>query len=91
MFNVKPGRRHRFRVAYTSGLSGCPVNLTVDNHLLKIIELDGNPTNPHEVSSIRISKGERIDFILKASQEIGAYYLSVKYEPLPSYYDGNGN
>ncbi|XP_019754533.2 L-ascorbate oxidase-like [Dendroctonus ponderosae] len=78
MFNVKPGRRHRFRVAYTSGLSGCPVNLTVDNHLLKIIELDGNPTNPHEVSSIRISKGERIDFILKASQEIGAYYLSVK-------------
>ncbi|CAG9760690.1 unnamed protein product [Ceutorhynchus assimilis] len=78
MFNVQSGRRHRFRVAYTSGLSGCPVILTVDNHLLKIIELDGNPTNPHEVSSIRISKGERVDFILKANQEKGAYYLNVR-------------
>lgn len=78
MYNVQPDKRHRFRVAYTSGLSGCPVTLTVDGHLLKIIELDGNPTNPYEVSAIRLSKGERVDFVLKTSQKKGAYYLSVK-------------
>ncbi|XP_066261063.1 uncharacterized protein [Euwallacea similis] len=78
MFNVQPGKRHRFRAAYTSGLSGCPVDLMVDNHLLKVIELDGSPTKPHEVSSIRLSKGERVDFVLKANREKKAYYLSVK-------------
>lgn len=78
MFNVQPGKRHRFRTAYTSGLSGCPVNMSVDNHLLKVIELDGNPTNSYEVSSINLSKGERVDFILKANQEYGAYYLKVR-------------
>ncbi|XP_066154201.1 uncharacterized protein [Euwallacea fornicatus] len=78
MFNVQPGKRHRFRAAYTSGLSGCPVDLMVDNHLLKVIELDGSPTKPHEVSLIRLSKGERVDFVLKANRAKGAYYLSVR-------------
>lgn len=80
VFDVKKGKRYRFRVAYTGGILGCPVTLTIDQHVMKIISLDGNPTNPHEVSSIVLSKGERVDFVLKTSRDVGAYFVTVKSE-----------
>ncbi|KAJ8912104.1 hypothetical protein NQ315_005440 [Exocentrus adspersus] len=77
-FNVEKKKRYRFRVAYTGGTVGCPVNISVDNHVLKIIAVDGNPINPYEVKSAELAKGERLDFILKANQALGAYFLRVK-------------
>lgn len=77
VFAVKKGRRYRFRVAYVGGQIGCPVTLKVDRHLMKVIALDGNPTNPYEASSVVMSKGERLDFILKASQESGTYSIQA--------------
>lgn len=78
VFKVKKDKRYRFRVAYTGGMLGCPVTLSIDLHLLNIIALDGNPTNPYEVASATLSKGERLDFVLKTSQAQGAYFIRVR-------------
>lgn len=77
-FKVESGKRYRFRVAYASSIRNCPMTLTIERHLIKVISIDGHPTNPYEVSSITIGKGERIDFVLKAKQNIGSYYVKVK-------------
>lgn len=78
VFNVKPRKRYRFRVAYSGGARGCPIHFSLDNHLIKVIAFDGNPTNPYEASSVVISKGERFDFVLKTNQEPSTYFFKVK-------------
>lgn len=77
VFTVRKGQRYRFRMAYTGGVIGCPVTLSIDQHLIKVIALDGNPTVPYEVSSITLSKGERLDFVLKAFQDSATYFMRV--------------
>lgn len=78
IFHVLKGKRYRFRVAYTGGVTGCPVSLNVDKHFLKIIALDGQSITPHEADSIILNKGERVDFVFKAKELIGDYALNVK-------------
>lgn len=89
-FTVSRGRRYRFRIVYTGGVTGCPVTMNIDQHLIKVIALDGNPTIPYEASSVTISKGERLDFVLKASQIPGAYFIKVASECNGSLVEGVG-
>lgn len=78
VFKVKKGQRYRFRLAYSGGPTiGCPVTLSIEQHLLKVIALDGNPISPYEVSSVTLSKGERLDFILKANRPHDRYTLKA--------------
>lgn len=56
-FHVKPGRRHRFRVINAAGAGSCPMVLSVDNHNLVLIALDGHPINPRVVTSVILGKG----------------------------------
>lgn len=79
-FKVKKGKRYRFRVAYAGSVRNCPVTFTIAKHLIKVIAIDGHPTNPYEAGSITFAKGERVDFILKAKQNIGSYYIKFKSE-----------
>ncbi|KAL0105866.1 hypothetical protein PUN28_015944 [Cardiocondyla obscurior] len=76
-FTVIPGRRHRFRVANAGGAGACPVTLFIDGHSLLLIALDGYPVEPRQVTSITLAKGERADFVLKASKRIGSYWMNV--------------
>lgn len=78
VFNVSKGRRYRFRVVYGGGVSGCPIALNVENHILNVITLDGFTITPHLVETIVINKGERIDFVLKAKYVMSDYLLRVK-------------
>lgn len=73
IFSVKKGMRYRFRLAFGAGLKACPIEVSIDHHNLKIIALDGHPINPYDVSSFIFSKGERLDFVLKANQPNGKY------------------
>ncbi|XP_011156719.2 laccase-4 isoform X1 [Solenopsis invicta] len=77
VFTVIPGRRHRFRVANAGGAGACPVTLFIDGHVLLLIALDGHPIEPQQVTSITLAKGERADFVLKASKRIGSYWMNV--------------
>ncbi|XP_020298283.1 laccase-like isoform X2 [Pseudomyrmex gracilis] len=76
-FTVIPGRRHRFRVANAGGAGACPVTLFIDGHTMLLIALDGQPIEPRQVTSITLAKGERADFVLKASKRIASYWMNV--------------
>ncbi|XP_034939119.1 laccase-2-like isoform X2 [Chelonus insularis] len=76
-FTVSAGKRYRFRLAHAGGANACPITFTIEDHLLNLIALDGNPVNPERVGSITLSRGERVDFVLKADQSASVYRISV--------------
>lgn len=76
-FSVSPGKRYRFRVAHAGGVKGCPVTLTVEDHVLQLIALDGHPVVPKEVNSLILGRGERADFVLNANKEVRSYWIKV--------------
>lgn len=76
-FTVIPGRRHRFRAANAGGAGACPVTLFIDGHKLLLIAIDGHPIEPRLVTSITLAKGERADFVLKASKRVASYWMNA--------------
>ncbi|XP_015602319.1 laccase-4 isoform X2 [Cephus cinctus] len=77
-FKVIPGRRHRFRVANAGGSGSCPMMISIDDHPLLVIALDGHPVSPQQVTSISLAKGERVDFVLKTNKRIFTYRINVE-------------
>lgn len=75
VFNVTQGLRYRFRVA---SLKNDPVKMSIVEHKMRVIALDGNPVMGDEAQSIVFSKGERVDFVLKANKRKGSYPLRVE-------------
>lgn len=78
VLHVRQGRSYRFRLAYASGILTCPITLTIEDHSLKIISLDGNPIKPYETPSVSLAKGERLDFIIVAMEKPRSYLLRVE-------------
>ncbi|KAF5301108.1 hypothetical protein FQR65_LT08938 [Abscondita terminalis] len=77
VFTVKPNFRYRFRMI--NALSSiCPVQITIENHNLIVIAVDGNPIKPVEVTSIISTSAERYDFIVETNLLGGAYWIQVK-------------
>jgi FtsP/CotA-like multicopper oxidase with cupredoxin domain len=78
VFNVDSGKSYRFRVI-NAGVQYCPLELSIEEHNLTIISTDGNPIQPVDVKSFFIMSGERVDFVLNASQNINKnYWIKVK-------------
>lgn len=77
VFNVTQGYRYRFRTINT-GFLNCPIQISVDNHTLLVIQSDGYDLEPVEVKSFVAYAGERFDFVLNASQKIGNYWMRFK-------------
>lgn len=73
VFNVKKGSSYRFRVIAVGALY--PFRISVDDHVITVIESDGYPVQPVTVESFIISPGERFDFTLIANQSIGNYWI----------------
>lgn len=59
-FTVAPGKRYRFRLAYAGGGRACPITVSIANHVLRVISLDGNPIIPREVTSFVMAAGQQI-------------------------------
>lgn len=76
VFNVKQNTSYRFRVINVGALF--PFRVSVDNHMLSVIESDGYPIRPTLVESFVINPGERFDFVINASQSIGNYRIRGK-------------
>ncbi|XP_076435502.1 uncharacterized protein LOC143275348 isoform X3 [Babylonia areolata] len=77
VFNVRPNQRYRFR-AVSNGILNCPIRISIDNHVLKIIATDGTPVKPFEVDSFNLFSGERYDFVLTTSQPVDNYWIKVR-------------
>ncbi|XP_057656269.1 uncharacterized protein LOC130893867 [Diorhabda carinulata] len=76
-FVVHKGARSLFRLIHSSG-SGCPITFSVDNHVVNVVTVDADPIVPLEVSSIKLNKGETVDFVLEANQDPGSYFITAK-------------
>jgi hypothetical protein len=81
-FTVAPGKRYRFRLAYAGGGRACPITVSVANHMLRVIFLDGNPISPQDVTSFVMAAGQHIggDFGLSSTvcswRRVAAYMLT---------------
>ncbi|KAJ8920457.1 hypothetical protein NQ315_005325 [Exocentrus adspersus] len=76
-FKVKQGYRYRFRVI-NAGFLNCPIEISVDNHTIKVISSDGSDIAPVDATSLVTYAGERFDFILKADQEPDLYWIRFR-------------
>lgn len=76
VFNVKQNTSYRFRVINVGALF--PFRVSVDNHMLSVIESDGYPIRPTLAESFVINPGERFDFVINANQSVGNYWIRGK-------------
>ena len=71
------GQNYRFRVI-NPGILNCPIQISVDDHQLKMIASDGVPFFPKVVESFLIFAGERFDFVIEAKQAVGNYWIRAR-------------
>ncbi|KAI0073552.1 laccase A [Panus rudis PR-1116 ss-1] len=89
VITVQKGKRYRFRLVSTS----CDPNyiFSIDNHNMKVIEVDGVNSQPLNVDSIQIFAGQRYSFVLEANQPIGNYWISANPDHGPQGFTGGIN
>jgi FtsP/CotA-like multicopper oxidase with cupredoxin domain len=73
VFAVKPKQRVRFRLANIG--STFEMRVRLDGHRMTVIAVDGIPTVPSTVDSVRLDLGERCDVIVEMNQPVGNYWL----------------
>lgn len=91
VFTVAPGRRYRFRTV--CGTSSWGLTLAVRRHNVTLIALDGAAIAPAPAAAVRMTPGERVDFVLAADQPIGNYWIDITTpnglnSPAILHYDG---
>ncbi|PKS12408.1 hypothetical protein jhhlp_000612 [Lomentospora prolificans] len=70
---VKSGDRVRFRLISHS--TSTPFWLTVDNHTLEIVEIDGTEVEPIATTRVFVNPGQRYSVLVSANQTAGNYFL----------------
>lgn len=75
-FKVMPGNRYRMRLINV-GILNCPITFSIDQHMLTIIEADGNPIRPINATSLVTYSGERFDVVIHPKREqSGTFWMS---------------
>ncbi|KAI8835155.1 Cupredoxin [Chytriomyces cf. hyalinus JEL632] len=73
VFDVKKGKRYRIGIINMS--SQAMFKVSIDNHMMTVIEADGVNTNPTVVSSFEISSSQRYSVLVNAGADIGNYWF----------------
>ncbi|XP_014787383.1 uncharacterized protein LOC106881494 isoform X1 [Octopus bimaculoides] len=76
VFEVESGKKYRFRVIAAGILY--PFEVSVDGHQMVVVAADGHELKPSPVDYFILSPGERFDFILKANNDVGNYWIRGK-------------
>ncbi|CAK9821202.1 LCC4 [Anthophora plagiata] len=76
-FIVKPDTRYRFRLVNAEFLN-CPIELSIDNHTMRIISSDGRDIEPVEAESLVSYAGERFDFIIETNRNVDNYWMRFR-------------
>ncbi|OJA21637.1 hypothetical protein AZE42_10149 [Rhizopogon vesiculosus] len=89
VINVEHGKRYRLRLI---GLS-CHSNFifSVDYHDMKVIEADGEETEPLLVDSLQILPGQRYSVVLEANQPVDNYWLRALPDIANATFSGGQN
>ena len=74
-FNVtlEPNQTYRLRLLNTGSFVG--MQFSVDGHTLTVVEADGTPVEPVEVSSVSLAVAQRYSVLLRTNQTAGAYWI----------------
>ncbi|CAG8489834.1 10839_t:CDS:2 [Diversispora eburnea] len=72
-YSVQKGKKYRFRLINTS--SNAFFIFSIDNHPLKIIEVEGTPIQPVTVNLLPINIAQRYSVIVEANKPIGNYFI----------------
>ncbi|KAI1334831.1 Cupredoxin [Xylariaceae sp. FL0016] len=70
---VKSGQKARFRFINSSQFLSYWIS--IDNHTLEIVELDGIEIQPISARGVYINLGQRVSVIITANQTVGNYYI----------------
>ncbi|KAG6917345.1 hypothetical protein DXG01_002916 [Tephrocybe rancida] len=89
VINIRKGQRYRFRVIAMSCDS--VFTFSIDNHVLTIIEADGENTEPLKVDSLDIYAGQRYSVIMTANQHVDNYWIRANPEGDSPAFDGGRN
>ncbi|GLB40419.1 putative multicopper oxidase family protein [Lyophyllum shimeji] len=75
--NVVYGKRYRLRIINQSARNVFTVS--IDNHPLTIIEVDGVNTVPHTVDKIGMLAGQRYSVVINANQPVANYWINAPF------------
>ena len=73
VFNVNPGLTYRFRTTNTGGERGFLVS--IDDHTMQLVALDGIEITPFPVDSLIIFPGDSFDFEMATNMSGGQYWM----------------
>lgn len=73
VFDVTPGTRYRLRLINMSGFAA--FNVSLDGHVMRVIEVDGVDVKPVVVNRLTINVAQRYSVIVYADQSPGIYHL----------------
>ncbi|KAJ3482308.1 hypothetical protein NLI96_g7061 [Meripilus lineatus] len=76
VITVKRGKRYRFRLI--SMACHPTYQFNIDNHYMKVIEVEGTNSIPLPVDNIEIWPGQRYSFVVHANQPVGNYWIRAK-------------
>ncbi|CAL7934818.1 unnamed protein product [Xylocopa violacea] len=76
-FTVKRNARHRFRLINAEFLN-CPIEMSIDNHTVRVISTDGRDIEPVEAESLVSYAGERFDFVVETNQNPDNYWIRFR-------------
>ncbi|WAR04554.1 LAC1-like protein [Mya arenaria] len=87
VFSVTSGEKYRFRMINTGFVVQYMVS--IDNHKLTVVAIDGHDIEPFTTDFIIIHTGERFDFTIDATEKVGNYWIRVEtlrnYRKIPGY------
>ncbi|KAJ7636512.1 Cu-oxidase-domain-containing protein [Roridomyces roridus] len=72
---VTKGTRYRFRLINISVRR--QVFVSIDNHTMTVIEVDGTPTQPLEVNILSVMPGARFSVVVTANQAVDNYWINA--------------
>ncbi|RHZ73574.1 hypothetical protein Glove_230g21 [Diversispora epigaea] len=75
-YNVQKGKKYRFRIINTSAYA--TFTFSIDNHPLKVIEVEGTPVKDVSSSVVKVLPihiAQRYSVILTADQPVANYYI----------------
>ncbi|WBW75531.1 plasma membrane iron transport multicopper oxidase Fio1 [Schizosaccharomyces osmophilus] len=76
-FKMEPGKTYRFRFVNLGAFNNYDIML--EDHNMTIIEVDGEYTNPQEVSSIHITTAQRYSVLVTAKNSTDRNYAMTAY------------
>ncbi|PZC81713.1 hypothetical protein B5X24_HaOG212157 [Helicoverpa armigera] len=71
---VLAGFAYRLRIINAIAIE-CPVIVNIENHEMVVIATDGKPTKPVLARNVELYPGERMDVVVRASEEGGGYWI----------------